>query len=277
MELKIAFLFMFALCFVACNSDNEENRNYISDLPTQHYLNGLKYGVQGKFNLAKNEFEAELKKNPANQSTESRLRVINDVTNGKIKTETAIHIFKCMEFVNKNKIEDAINELNIALTIDENYDELYRLRGRSYRELKKYDKAIEDYNTAIKINPNNTGAIMNRANAYSSMGNYTRALEEVNTLIENDPKDVILRFNRGSIFAKLENHGKAIDDYNSALKLDSTFSPAYFNKAISLESLYKLFEALENYKKIIEIAPYGYQDLIKHAEHRISAIEMKLN
>lgn len=48
----------------------------------------------------------------------------------------------------------AIDDLNIAISIDSNFTEAYILRGLFRKILKDYKSALEDLNKALKLDPN---------------------------------------------------------------------------------------------------------------------------
>ena len=59
---------------------------------------------------------------------------------------------------NNGKYEEAINILNKATTLQNNFDEGYYWLGKCYEKLKKTDAAIESYKTALLYNPDYTEA-----------------------------------------------------------------------------------------------------------------------
>ncbi len=60
----------------------------------QHWVKGVEFAAQGKFNEAKEKFKNALKVDPAYGSANRALQVIEDVIDQKIKSETAIYIFQ---------------------------------------------------------------------------------------------------------------------------------------------------------------------------------------
>ncbi len=67
---------------------------YGQSAPNQHWVKGVEFAAQEKFNEAKGEFGKVSKGDPYYGTTKRALKVIKDVTDKKIKSETAIYIFQ---------------------------------------------------------------------------------------------------------------------------------------------------------------------------------------
>jgi tetratricopeptide (TPR) repeat protein len=124
--------------------------SYGQNTAEQIWIKGLEYGSQGKFKEAKEEFEKVLKADPFDVSAKKELKVIEDVIVKKIKSETAIHLFK----------------------------------GRAYQGKGQYDQAIADFNKAIEINPRDPLAYNNRGFIMFKLGNTKRACSDVKRACE---------------------------------------------------------------------------------------------
>jgi tetratricopeptide (TPR) repeat protein len=65
----------------------------------------------------------------------------------------------------------ALNDFNIAISINPKRAEGYLERGKVYLVDDQYEAAINDYNKALSIDPNNGKAYYNRAQAFSNLLN----------------------------------------------------------------------------------------------------------
>ena len=74
----------------------------------------------------------------------------------------------------KKKPKLAINNYDIAISLNKDFFEAYFNKGNAFQELNMHDQAIKSYNEAIKIKSN-------YAEAYFSKGN---SLREINLLEE---------------------------------------------------------------------------------------------
>ncbi|WP_026710733.1 tetratricopeptide repeat protein [Flavobacterium filum] len=78
-------------------------------------------------------------------------------------------------YANVNKLEKAIDYLNVAINIDSTYEGLYNNRGLLYHKLNDDDKAIKDFESAIKINPNQSFLYANLAISLYQSNKYSEA------------------------------------------------------------------------------------------------------
>ena len=149
----------------------------------------------------------------------------------------------------------AINDLDKAIRLDNNYTEAFINRGFVYYSAKFFGQAVKDFNRAIQLEPNNARNYIYRAQCtrqtdsnaaladfnkaielapnvayvYSARGNFyeqdlkdfSKALEDYSRAIEFSRHDAAaLNFNnRGDVYKKLNMYGKAIDDYSQAISL----------------------------------------------------------
>jgi len=144
----------------------------------QIWAKGVEYAAQGKFKEAKGEFEKALKVDPLYGSAKRALKVIEDVVDQKIKSKTALHLFKGISYSNKEQWDAAVAEVNKALEINPRYAYAYNIRGLAYNRNGQHDKAIADYTKVIEINPIDALAYYNRGISYNAKGNMKKACSD---------------------------------------------------------------------------------------------------
>ena len=147
------------------------------DTVRQTLTTGVEYAAQGKFKEAKVEFEKALKVDPFYESARS-LKLIEEVNEGKIKTNAAIRYFKGVGYGFKGQNDQAIADFTKAIEINPRFAYAYYNRGNAYGEKGQHDKAISDYNKAIEINPRYAEAHSNRGVAYDAKGNMKKACSD---------------------------------------------------------------------------------------------------
>ncbi|UCD72134.1 MAG: tetratricopeptide repeat protein [Syntrophobacterales bacterium] len=190
------------------------------DTAKQRRDKGLEYAAQGKFKEAKEQFDKALKVDPHFESATKCLKVINDVNKGKIKSKTAIHIFKgeIAYWVNRRWVE-AIAEYNKAIQINPRYAVPYGYRGDLYLLQGLYDEAISDCSKAIEVDPRYVSAYNTRGVAYYSKGQYDQAIADLNKAIEIEPRNAMPYSNRGLVMMELGNIKTACSDWKRACEL----------------------------------------------------------
>ncbi|GBU28634.1 hypothetical protein R84B8_02194 [Treponema sp. R8-4-B8] len=92
----------------------------------------------------------------------------------------------------KEAIEDFSNALNYASDkIKEQLktgEEILKLRGKEYTELKDYCKAIEDFSETLRLNPDHDEALLMRAKAYYLSGEKDRAKADIEKYLNRKQK-----------------------------------------------------------------------------------------
>ncbi|MBI5205534.1 MAG: tetratricopeptide repeat protein [Nitrospirae bacterium] len=109
----------------------------------------------------------------------------------------------------------------------------YFNRGNAYVEKEKYNDAIEDYNRAIALNNRFTDAYFNRGVAYFLTGLYDKAIEDYSMAINLRTANTNAHFHRGIAYGRKGEHDKAIEDYSMVISLNPGNSDAYTNRGIS--------------------------------------------
>jgi len=182
----------------------------------------------------------------------------------------------------------AIEKYKIAIGMDG--QKAYNFSGLAYVyfTIKSYDLAIKNYQIAVNLNRDNPVNYFFLGAIYKVLNDYERSIDYFNKSLERDSRDDVSIANIADLYAKLNKYDLAIDYYHKALKLQNSayyywklgqlykvkeeYQSAIkaFTKAIELEqstlvyyleraSVYSItndnINAIENYKRILEIEP----------------------
>jgi tetratricopeptide (TPR) repeat protein len=77
-----------------------------------------------------------------------------------------------------NKYQDAVDDLNIAISQNKGSDWSYFYRGRALQILGRYDLALADYNKAVTINPSAALERYRRGQTLAALGKHTEAIAD---------------------------------------------------------------------------------------------------
>ena len=145
----------------------------------KHFNKGLKYGSQGKFHKANEEFQKSLDFNPniLFQAANDCLKLIDDTLYQKLEKEVVIHLFKGIIYGNKKMNVEAIAEINKSIAINPNYADAHYFLGCAYIASGMVNEGIDEYTKAIDINPNYLEAYNNLAIAFYYLGEYELAMD----------------------------------------------------------------------------------------------------
>lgn len=249
--------------------------SYGGSLKEGYYTKGTTYALRGKFEEAKKEFENALSVDPYFQPARLNLQMLQDLDSNKIKVQTAMCIFKGIDYGKKKMYDEAIAEFNKAIEYEPGCAKAYLNRGIAYLMKGRHDEALEDYDKAIELDPALPDAHLNRGTVYVSKGMYAEAIADYTRTIELDPNIADAYYNRGGAYHEQGLYDMAIADYDKVIEVNPDDAWVYFNKAISCEASGKSLDALGLYKKFVKEAPPDYYDQIKAAKEKIKELKNK--
>ncbi len=161
------------------------------------------------------------------------------------------------------KIDAAIEQYQLALSVDKNHaPSLYRL-GVLYAKQQQYEQSIDAWKRYIKATPTS-------AAGYANLG-FTHELEGRNDLAESAykqgiaiaPKDQPCRVNYGLMLARLGRINEAIAHLQAVL----TPAEAHYNIASVYEQQGKTAQAKLEYTRALECDPTSFD-----AQQRLAAL-----
>ncbi|MBW1769819.1 MAG: tetratricopeptide repeat protein [Deltaproteobacteria bacterium] len=193
---------------------------YPQSTAVETHTEGIEYAVQGNFSEARLEFEKVLKIDPSFESARIALELIENVTDQKIKKETAIHHFKADGYIIERQWDEAIAECDKALEINHKFAMAYIDRGIASVGKREYGRAISDFNKAIEINPTLPGFYLSRGIVYSYKGEYDKAISDFDKTIDLNPKAAMGYYSRGLACQGKGEYDKAISDFDKAIGLN---------------------------------------------------------
>jgi Flp pilus assembly protein TadD len=118
------------------------------------------------------------------------------------------------------RLEEARNELLIALKLNPGNFEVHNNLGIVLRKLRDYEGAIREYSAALKLMPSDPMARYNMGNIYLAMGRYDEALREYTECLKIIPEYDELHNNLGIIYQKTGRFKEAAARYQEALRLN---------------------------------------------------------
>jgi tetratricopeptide (TPR) repeat protein len=160
-----------------------------------------------------------------------------------VNKDALVHLESGKKLLGDGKCDEAILELDRALTIDKNLADGYIYRGhayvnkgdrdrvtadelatgdssRAYDGKGDYEKAIEDYSAALSIKPATPEILCARGHAYRRKGDYGRAIEDYTVALGVKPDYRDALNSRGIVHYRMGAHKLAINDWEAILKID---------------------------------------------------------
>ncbi|MDF1661127.1 MAG: tetratricopeptide repeat protein, partial [Planctomycetota bacterium] len=114
--------------------------------------------------------------------------------------------------------EQALIELNVALSKDSQLSEGYRIRGLIIAKRGQYKEALSDFNKAVLLAPKEAENWANRAIVRSKLGNVQGAISDYSEALLIDAEQYENYVNRGLAYRKIGELKKAKRDFLQFLK-----------------------------------------------------------
>lgn len=181
------------------------------------------------------------------------------------RENTASHYFKNgnAKYQLKN-YKSAVQDLDQAIELENDYIDAYFVRALCYGNLKKYNKALNDFNKVIELNPDYANAYINRGfYVLEKTGDFEGAINDYNKFLElnvDGDYNAFAYSNRGYAKYRLNDYEGAMDDIQESILLNPDNSFVYKNRAliyISLDSLNLACLDLEQANKLGFADDYG--------------------
>lgn len=189
--------------------------------------------------------------------SEEALKICNEAIENGTENEE-LYYEKGEACYSLEKMDEAIEAYEKAVEINENLTEAYIGIGHSWYVKKDYNKAIEYYDKAIEQEPEKPDYYMYKADAYKVMKD-ERDIEWYTRGLEAGDMGGYLYFKRGRAYAAKDKYNEAIEDFKKAIEISPEQSQAYNELGRAYNELREYKKAIEYYDKAIEIDPSGYE------------------
>lgn len=107
----------------------------------------------------------------------------------------------------------------------------YKLRAKSWFEVREYKNAIKDWNVYIDAFPQEEEALISRASAKININDNSSAIDDLDKALKLNPKNPVIYNYRGIAKAGNGKYKEGLDDLNYCLKLKFDYAGAYVNRA----------------------------------------------
>ena len=203
--------------------------------------------------------------------------------NESIKIEPDDFVYYRMSLSQKqlNNYTEAMESINKAIEIDDEYSDYYSQRGRLYFDWIEENKSLqnsdltseisyyannkkterqlrlaeEDFKKAIKLDDENDEAYWGIYNICEYIYDYERQIEVLKKLEELNPEDADIYQARGYTEMKLDNNKTAVKFFSKHLQYEPDNAKTYSLRALCYSELGEHQKALADSDKAIELCP----------------------
>lgn len=186
---------------------------------------------------------------------------LSSAYNGYAQYEKRYFFYMGRYAIIEGRYRDAIDLLNVLLSVDEKAHEGYMLRGVAKYNLGDLLGAESDFGMAINANKVYTLAYQYRAIIRLQLGNYDDALNDFQHAIELRPDIVGPYYSRGVTYLLSQQFEKAIKDFDTFISKERMVSDAYIRRGTCYLLLKDTTRAYEDYNMAIKTNrnnPNGY-------------------
>ncbi|MFE7385810.1 tetratricopeptide repeat protein [Streptomyces zhihengii] len=153
------------------------------------------------------------------------------------------------------RYEQAVSDLAAALELDPTYTWALGSRGQAHRQAGRYDQAITDLTAALELDPTYTWALGSRGEAHRQADRYEQAAADLTAALELDPTFVWALACRGEAHRQAGRYEKAVADFTAALEIDRTFAWALAQRGETHRQAGRYEQAVADFTAALELAP----------------------
>src|SRR3990172_4746606 len=194
---------------------------------------------------------------PPERKKDAAMQVVSVPVNAAYHYSLSVHLA-----LNGN-LDDAIAELEKALSFDSKSSFLAMELAILYSEKGYYQKAISLCEKSLVENGSDVDTRLLLAGLYMNTKNHKEALREYNKASEMDPQNITFHLYAGILHGEAGNYEKALASFRSLLAIDPDNLMGNYYIARTLTELKQYGEAEEKYRSAIAIRPIFEQAIIE--------------
>lgn len=136
-------------------------------------------------------------------------------------------------------------------------------QGNNYLRLGKLDDAINQYNLSLSIDSTEASIFYNLGNAYYEKQDFLNAINAYSNVIKIDPNKFKAIHKSGISFQKLNQHDDAIVQFRKAISIiernEESFMSSYHSLGVSFMETGSYSEAIQILNEVITLSPQYYK------------------
>lgn len=164
-----------------------------------------------------------------------------------------LYIQKATVQSKRNKHQEAISTLKIALKLSEDKIDVYGLLGMEYLFIEEFENAKKCYQLCLADDNQDYAALYNIIYCFDFLEQHNEAIKFLNEFLENNPYSEVGWHQLGKQYLSVENLKQALTSFDFSIISDDTFIGAYFEKGKVLEKLARYSEAIDNYLLTLQL------------------------
>lgn len=226
----------------------------------------LHYLDMGKASLAKKALKLALEQHPRStglklvqvemlvydDKLETAEKLLNELYAIEPQNEE-IFIQKANIYSKRDDHEKAVELLQEALELTDDYADVYNLIGMEYLFMDNLELAKENFIKCLEEDVEDQAALYNVVYCFEFLDQNKEAIAFLEKYIDRNPYSEIAWHQSGRLYYGLHDYENALRCFDYASMIDDEFMGAFMEKAKSLERLKRYEDAIESYNRTIEL------------------------
>jgi tetratricopeptide (TPR) repeat protein len=160
----------------------------------------------------------------------------------------------------RGKKEDSLSAFEDAVTLDAGNPEAHYNLGRAYAAAERFQKACASFTKALALDADYVEAHEALGEASYNCEDYASALKHLTKARAASPESESITYYLGLTHDKLKAFDKAIKFLQAAVDMNPRNAKYYYSLGFAYDSKGNKEEALENFKKAMELEKQGQED-----------------
>ncbi|HSV42578.1 MAG TPA: tetratricopeptide repeat protein, partial [Methanomassiliicoccales archaeon] len=154
-----------------------------------------------------------------------------------------------IDHIEKGRFKDALYNLDRALELKPNHDEVWQMRATAMLELGKLEEALESCQKATGLRPSNHTAWYFMGLIRGQMGDYDGEVKAYDIMLRLQPNNRSALLNKGTALYRMHRLEQALKVYDQMIKAHPKDAMAYNNHGIVLKAIGRKEEALGSFSR----------------------------
>lgn len=168
------------------------------------------------------------------------------------------YVNRAIWYKDNNRLEEAMADLNVAVSLDQFDDHALIHRGTLLRQAGNKEAALADFNIVLARKPDNEHAINGKANVLFEMGRYAEAEQTYTQGMQVRPRMVTLWVNRAAARYFLGKNREALEDLAEAERMAPNYGSIFQKRTVILMSMGDYENAVISARKTAQFEPENH-------------------
>jgi len=147
----------------------------------------------------------------------------------------------------------ALEKFDRAISMKEDYDVPWRMKGNTLDEMGYHEQALECYKHALELFPESDETWFSLGSCLFSLGRYAEEIVCYDRALQYNPSMQKALINKGSTLHRLGRYKEALETYDKVLKINYRLEKVHNNRGATLHAMGHSSEALASYNRAIEL------------------------